>query len=181
VTAHRVDVLAVARAVEACCRVSAVDRRVPTELRRSYFDAYRLAAEPVLLHDIATLMTALVPAEAEVLAGLELGGIPVAAILSQLTGLPLVMVRATRRPYGTQRLVEGPDCAGRRVVLVSDTVPPSADLRRRAAVVRSLGASTSMLVCAFDRERPAAPVDDQGLAIRVALTREVLTRGREAS
>lgn len=180
-TAHRVDVLAVARAIEACCRVGESDRQVPTRPRRSYFDAYRLVAKPALLHDVATLMAALLPAEAEVLAGLELGGIPVATVLSEVTGLPLVLVRATRRPYGTQRFVEGAGCAGRLVVLVSDTVPPTTDLRRRVAAVRSVGANPTTLVCAVDCDRPAAPVDDQGIAIRVALTREVLERAREAS
>jgi orotate phosphoribosyltransferase len=43
----------------------------------TYFDKYRFEADPTLLLDIATEMTGLVPRGTEVLAGLEMGGIPV--------------------------------------------------------------------------------------------------------
>ncbi len=42
-----------------------------------YFDKYRFEADPVLLDAIAEAMVPLVPADTEVLAGLEMGGIPV--------------------------------------------------------------------------------------------------------
>ena len=41
-----------------------------------YFDKYRFEADPGLLADIAEAMAPLVPAGCDVLAGLELGGVP---------------------------------------------------------------------------------------------------------
>jgi hypothetical protein len=44
-----------------------------------YFDKYRFESDPRLLRAIARQLAPLVPTETEVLAGLELGGIPIAA------------------------------------------------------------------------------------------------------
>ncbi|HZI98960.1 MAG TPA: hypothetical protein VFD41_15670 [Actinomycetales bacterium] len=48
-------------------------------------------------------MTPLVPPGTKVLAGLELGGVPVATALSLATGLPAAFVRKQARTYGTAR------------------------------------------------------------------------------
>jgi orotate phosphoribosyltransferase len=87
-----------------------------------YFDKYLLESEPALLRDIAAAMVALVPEDAEVLAGLELGGVPLATVVSQLSGLPTAFVRKRAKDYGTRRLAEGAPVARRRVVVIEDVV-----------------------------------------------------------
>ena len=47
----------------------------------------------MLLADIAEALAPLVPAGTEVLAGLEMGGIPIATALSLRTGIPAAFVR----------------------------------------------------------------------------------------
>ena len=74
-----------------------------------YFDKYRFEADPVLLRDIAAALVALVPEGTEVLAGLELGGVPIATALSQLTGIPAVL-----RAQGGEDLRHLPACGGHR-------------------------------------------------------------------
>ena len=51
-----------------------------------YFDKYLFEADPDLLKHIALAMVKLVPPGVDALAGLEMGGIPIATMLSQLTG-----------------------------------------------------------------------------------------------
>src|SRR5262245_15897124 len=85
-----------------------------------YFDKYLFEADPALLHDIATALVPLVPREVDALAGLELGGIPIVTMLSQLTGLPARYVRKQAKEYGTCRLAEGGDVEGERLLLVED-------------------------------------------------------------
>ena len=58
------------------------DSVVLVELRRA---TTTLPGSRVLLRDIAAALVPLLPDDAEVLAGLEMGGIPVATVLSQLT------------------------------------------------------------------------------------------------
>ena len=57
-----------------------------------YFDKYRFESSPALLGRIAEALVPLLPAGTEVLAGLELGGVPIATALSLRTGLPVVFV-----------------------------------------------------------------------------------------
>ena len=83
-----------------------------------YFDKYRFEARPDLLAQVAAELAPLVPDDTEVLAGLELGGVPIATALSLHTGIPAAFVRKRAKEYGTQRLVEGAEVSGRRVLIV---------------------------------------------------------------
>ncbi len=80
-----------------------------------YFDKYRFESDPVLLADIVSALVPLVPEGIEGLAGLELGGVPLATMLSSVTGLPAFFVRKEPKKYGTERLCEGGEVAGRRL------------------------------------------------------------------
>lgn len=54
------------------------------------------------------------PSETTLLGGLELGGMPLATVLSAMTGHPVVFVRKKAKEYGTWRLAEGAEVAGSR-------------------------------------------------------------------
>ena len=73
--------------------------------------------------EIAIALVGLLPADVDVLAGLELGGVPAAAVVaSQVSGLPVVFVRKTAKAYGTCRLAEGGEITARRVAIIEDIV-----------------------------------------------------------
>src|SRR5918994_5712466 len=57
-----------------------------------YFDKYRFESDPGLLRELAQAMAGLLPGGADGLAGLELGGVPLATVLSQVTRLPARLV-----------------------------------------------------------------------------------------
>lgn len=88
---------------------------------RDYFDKYRFEGRPDLLTAVAAALAPLVPDDTEVLAGLELGGVPIATALSLHTGLPAAFVRKQAKPYGTRRLAEGADIEGRRTSTCTTT------------------------------------------------------------
>ncbi|MEV6104715.1 orotate phosphoribosyltransferase [Streptomyces sp. NPDC051940] len=117
-----------------------------------YFDKYRFESDPVLLDDIASAMAPLVPAGTEVLAGLELGGIPVVTALSRHTGLPAAFVRKQAKPYGTCRLAEGAEVAGRQVLVVEDVVTSGGQIVLSTADLRALGARVDAALCVVDRQ-----------------------------
>lgn len=78
----------------------------------TYWDKYRFESDPRLLEAIVDGMAPLLPAVVQRLAGLELGGVPIATALSLRTGLPALYVRKAAKPYGTANLVEGGFAAG---------------------------------------------------------------------
>jgi orotate phosphoribosyltransferase len=80
-----------------------------------YFDKYLFESDPQLLREVAGALVALLPDGVDVLAGLELGGVPLATVISQVSGLPTLCVRKRPKTYGTCRLSEGGAVSGRRL------------------------------------------------------------------
>jgi len=140
-----------------------------------YFDKYLFEADPVLLRHVAEAMRPLVPADSDALAGLELGGIPIATVLSQLTGLPARFVRKQAKTYGTCRLAEGGDVAGLRLCVVEDVVTSGGAILDAAAALRAAGAVLGPVVCAIDREAGARErLAAEGLELYALFTRTEL-------
>lgn len=59
----------------------------------TYFDKYQFEADPGLLLAIAQELKELIPEGTDVLAGLEMGGIPIVVLLSQVSGIPAAFIR----------------------------------------------------------------------------------------
>jgi orotate phosphoribosyltransferase len=121
-----------------------------------YFDKYRLEADPKLLRIIAEQMVPLIPRSADILAGLEMGGIPVATMLSQITGLPTCFVRKHAKHYGTCLFAEGTPVAGKRVVIVEDVVTSGGQVILSTADLRKVDAHVEDVICIIDREEGGA-------------------------
>jgi orotate phosphoribosyltransferase len=116
-----------------------------------YFDKYQFESDPRLLSAIVRELELLVPAGTDLLAGLELGGVPVATALSLRTGLPCVFVRKRAKDYGTCRLAEGANVSGRRVLIVEDIVTSGGQVAKSCDDLRRLGATIEHAVCVIDR------------------------------
>ncbi len=117
-----------------------------------YFDKYLFEANPELLKDIALAMVKLVPPGVDALAGLEMGGIPIATMLSQLTGLPVLYVRKKAKDYGTCKIAEGGTVKGRKLLIVEDVVTSGGAILDAAKALRAEGAELAHVVCVIDRE-----------------------------
>jgi orotate phosphoribosyltransferase len=117
-----------------------------------YFDKYMFESDPRLLHDVAAACASLVPSDVDGLAGLELGGVPLATMLSQILEMPTLFVRKQAKAYGTCRLAEGGEVAGRRLCIVEDVVTSGGAILDAARELRAAGAVLGPVVCVIDRE-----------------------------
>ncbi len=136
-----------------------------------YFDKYLFESDPSLLRAVAEAMAALVPAGVDGLAGLELGGVPLATMLSQVTGLPTLFVRKEAKAYGTCRLAEGGEVEGRRLLIVEDVVTSGGAVLDAARELRSRGALLDRVLCVIDRESGGrAGLDADGLTLTPLFT-----------
>ncbi len=97
-------------------------------------------------------MAALIPQDTEALAGLEMGGIPIVTMLSQITGLPAAFIRKEPKEYGTCRYAEGAPLSGRRFVLIEDVVSSGGAIVDALEKLRVDGLSPSAALCVIDRE-----------------------------
>lgn len=121
-----------------------------------YFDKYRFESDPVMLGEITREMSKNLPAGADMLAGLEMGGIPVATMLGQHSNLPVLFVRKKAKDYGTCKLAEGGDIAGKKLLVVEDVVTSGGQILLSVAELRALGAIVTDVVCVIDRESGGA-------------------------
>jgi orotate phosphoribosyltransferase len=161
--------------VVARCRLSGEFVLRSGRIAQEYFDKYQFEADPALLDALAAGLALLVPEGTEVLAGLEMGGIAVVTALSRQTGLPCAFVRKAAKSYGTRRLAEGAEVAGRQVLVVEDVVTSGGQIAISTGELRELGARVDSALCVIDRQEGGAEaLAADGITLRALLTREDL-------
>ncbi len=145
------------------------------QISHEYFDKYLFEANPDLLMAIAGEMKPLIPTETQVLAGLEMGGIPVATALSIQSGLPAAFVRKNAKAYGTCKLAEGAEIGGRRVCVIEDVVTTGGQTIESVKELRGRGALIDTVLCVILRDpRAVELLAREGLTLIPTFTMEYL-------
>lgn len=131
-----------------------------------YFDKYLFESDPLILAELARHLSEIIPEETEVLAGLELGGIPLATALSLETGIPTSFVRKTAKNYGTRNLAEGADIREKKVCIIEDVTTTGGQIIESAKELRKLGAIVEHVICVIVRnERAVSNLEAEGLSL----------------
>lgn len=173
---------ALAADIDATCRLTGEFTLRSGQVSNEYFDKYLFEADPGLLARVAREVAQLLPGDADLLGGLEMGGIPIATAVSQLVGIPVVFVRKEAKKYGTAKLAEGPDVEGKRIVLIEDVITTGGAVRDATNALRERGAVVETVVCAIDRSPgDDNPLADVALEIRAVLTKVELDAARAAA
>lgn len=155
-----------ARRIDSRCRLEGTFTLRSGQTAMTYFDKYRFEADPAILADVVAALRALVPDGTEVLAGLELGGVPVATGLSLATGIPAAFVRKQAKTYGTEQLAEGADIDGRHVLVVEDVITTGGQVAMSTRDLRERGAVVDHVLCVIDRSRGEHPeLDELGVTV----------------
>jgi orotate phosphoribosyltransferase len=165
--------------IDATCRLTGNVTLRSGQVSAEYFDKYLFEADPLLLARVAREMIQLVPQDTELLAGLELGGVPIATSISGILGMPTLFVRKQAKAYGTAKLAEGPPFAGKRITIIEDVITTGGAVRDATAALRDAGATVEVVVCAIDRSPEGEnPLADAGLEVRAVLTKAQLDAAR---
>ena len=126
---------------------------------RYYLDKYRFETDPQILAGLGCELAALVrehAPSAELLAGPELGAVPLAAVTSIEAGLPYLLVRKQAKEYGTAKRLEGVFEPGQRVCVVEDVVTSGGALLSAVEALREANLDVSAAICVVDREEGGA-------------------------
>jgi orotate phosphoribosyltransferase len=142
------------------------------QIASEYFDKYRFEANPALLTRVAEAMLPLVPAHAEVLAGLELGGVPIATAMSIVDGRTAAFVRKQAKDYGTCQAIEGGDLRDRRVAVIEDVITTGGAVRDAVRLLDQAGAEVVAVVCAIWRGEGAPRIEGVAAPVLAAFRRE---------
>jgi orotate phosphoribosyltransferase len=107
--------------------------------------------------------------------GLTLGADPIAvAMMHQAAAagrhLDAFVIRKSQKVHGLQKLIEGPDVAGRRVLAVEDTSTTGGSVLEAVAALRAAGAEVVGVAVVVDRDTGAREaVEVEGLEYRYAV------------
>jgi orotate phosphoribosyltransferase len=126
---------------------------------RYYLDKYRFETDPELLAGLGRELGALVrehAPDAELLAGPELGAVPLAAVTAIETGVPYLLVRKEAKEYGTAKRLEGVFEPGMRVCVIEDVVTSGGALLSAVDALREADLDVSAAICVVDREEGGA-------------------------
>jgi orotate phosphoribosyltransferase len=120
-----------------------------------YFDKYLFETKPTILRRLADTLAEHITPQVDRLAGVEGGGVALAAAVSLATGLPFVIVRRTTGTVPHQP-VRGELHRGERVVLIQDVVDSGSQAMSAATTLSDLGAQVTGVLAVIDREAGGA-------------------------
>jgi len=150
--------------------------------RKSHYliDKYGFETCPQLLAEIARALARLLPQDVDRLAGVELGGVPLATALSLESGLPFVIVKKGKKGYGTDKRIEGRLVPGEHIVLVEDVVTTAGTACAAVAALREAGAGKVTVLVVVDRQEGAEEgFREAGIPYRALFTRQSLGIGED--
>ncbi|QLG29327.1 orotate phosphoribosyltransferase [Halorarum halophilum] len=118
-----------------------------------YVDKYRFETDPRCLRLVAEAFAERV--DGTKLAGVALGGVPLAAATAVETGLPYVIARKAAKEYGTGNRVEGELAEGEEVVVVEDIATTGQSALDAVEALREAGAVVNRVLVVVDRKEGA--------------------------
>jgi orotate phosphoribosyltransferase len=120
-----------------------------------YLDKYLFETKPEILKALGEEFAKYVTPDVTLIAGAELGGVALAAATAMATGKNWVIIRNSKKGYGTGKLVEGVLKAGDVVLLVEDIATTGGQVLEAAKIITDAGAKVKKIVAVIDRKQGA--------------------------
>jgi orotate phosphoribosyltransferase len=150
-----------------------------------YCDNRQLLGFPELRAQIKAVLAArAAESKPTLIAGTSTAGIPWAALVADLLGLPMAYVRPEPKKHGMGRQVEGPHVDGHRVVLLEDLISTGGSSIKCVEALRHEDAQVVEVLALFSYGLPQADAAFRaaGVPLRVLATFDHLAhRAREKS
>ena len=123
-----------------------------------YIDKFKLFSDPQVLRRIARLFSPIVAQlSPDLIGGTELGGVILATAVSQMTNIPMLVVRKSPKSYGAfaNEYVEGAFDPGNKVLLLEDIVTSAREVLAAKARLEELALKVTVVAVV---SRGLAPV-----------------------
>ena len=119
-----------------------------------YIDVKRAWSDPVRLDLLGRALAGRV-GNADRLAGMELGAVPLVVATALRTGRPYVILRKATREHGTRQPYEGDVPSGAHVLLIEDVSTTGGSSVRSVEILRAAGGNVDRALVVVDREAGA--------------------------
>ncbi|MGA9188043.1 MAG: orotate phosphoribosyltransferase [Methanosarcina sp.] len=144
-------------ALKACGAVRYGDFTLASGKKSKYYiDIKKASTDPKTLKFIARQAALRIrDMNVNTIAGVELGGVPLATAVSMETELPLLIVRKAMKGYGTKSRFVGDIKPDDRLVMLEDVTTSGGSVKDAIEVVRETGAKVKYVISVVDREEGA--------------------------
>jgi orotate phosphoribosyltransferase len=144
-------------ALKACGAVRYGDFTLASGKKSKYYiDIKKASTDPKTLKLIARQAAFRIKQmDVNIIAGVELGGVPLATAVSIETEFPLLIVRKAVKGYGTKSRFVGDIRPEDRLVMLEDVTTSGGSVRDAIEVVREIGANVKYVISVVDREEGA--------------------------
>ena len=119
-----------------------------------YIDIKKAITNPDILKKIAKAMAEYTVGY-DLLAGMELGAVPLVVALSLETNIPYVIIRKEKRKHGTGKQIEGGEVKGKRVLIVEDVTTSGNSVVKTVKIIRENQGIVDEVLVVVDRESGA--------------------------
>lgn len=116
-----------------------------------YIDKYLFTTQPDILSALGELFAEKIPEETTLLAGAELGGIPLVTTAAMATNLPCIYIRNQKKDYGTSNQLEGKLSSKDCVVIIEDIATTGGQVLEAATTIQESGATVIAIIAVIDR------------------------------
>jgi orotate phosphoribosyltransferase len=140
-----------------------------------YLDKYLFETCPDILKALGKEFAKHITHDITLIAGAELGGVALAAATAMETGKNWVIIRNSKKDYGTGKLIEGVLKPGDVVLLVEDIATTGGQVLEAAKVISEAGAKVKKIVAVIDRKQGASEnITQAGYKFESVLTKDDL-------
>ena len=119
-----------------------------------YIDIKKASASPNVLRKIALAMADYAEGY-DLLAGMELGAVPLVVALSLETKIPYVLIRKGDRKHGTGKQIEGGDVKNKKILVIEDVTTSGGSLVKTLKILRENQGKVDEVLVVVDRESGA--------------------------
>ena len=119
-----------------------------------YVDIKKASTNPSVLKKIAEAMKGYTQGY-DLIAGMELGAVPLLVALSLKTNLPFVIVRKEKRTHGTGKQLEGPPVDQKKVLIIEDVTTSGGSVVKTIQYLRESHAFVNEVITVVDRQSGA--------------------------
>ena len=120
-----------------------------------YLDKYLFETCPDILKALGSEFAKYIDSDVTLIAGAELGGVALAAATAMATGKNWVIIRNSKKGYGTGKMVEGILKSDDVVLLVEDIATTGGQVLEAAKIITDAGAKVKKIVAVIDRKQGA--------------------------
>jgi len=121
-----------------------------------YVDIKQASTNPKVLKEIAAEMAKLAEDnDYDLIAGMELGAVPLAVALALETKKPYLIIRKDKPTHGTGKQVVGNAKAGQRVLIVEDVATTGGSVVKAINAIQEEGLTIDKILVVVDREEGA--------------------------